>query len=131
MKFTFSSTQYIYIYMGSSYTFFKLLDLNRSNGKKKTFINANILIRISLIILHLLYFISISKPKKSVIFDSLYVSISISFSSTVVPPPWIDCRQMKGKYIYIQNFRNFLFKKKKKLCHFAKMVEEREIVKYI
>ena len=83
--------------MGSSYTFFKLLDLNRSNGKKKTFINANILIRISLIILHLLYFISISKPKKSVIFDSLYVSISISFSSTVVPPPWIDCRQKKDK----------------------------------
>ena len=83
--------------MGSSYTFFKLLDLNRSNGKKKTFINANILIRISLIILHLLYFISISKPKKSVIFDSLYISISISFSSTVVPPPWIDCRQKKEK----------------------------------
>ena len=50
--------------MGSSYTFFKLLDLNRSNDKKKTLINANILIRISLIIPHLLYFISISKPKK-------------------------------------------------------------------
>ena len=27
-----------------SYTFFKLLDLSRSNGKKKTLINANILI---------------------------------------------------------------------------------------
>ena len=83
--------------MGSSYTFFKLLDLSRSNGQKKTLINANILIRISLIIPHLLYFISISKLKKSVIFDSLYVSLSISFSSTVVPPPWIDCQKKKKK----------------------------------
>ena len=46
-----------------SYTFFKSLDLNRFNGKKNTLINANILIRISLIIPHLLYFISISKLK--------------------------------------------------------------------
>ena len=42
-----------------SYTFFKPLDLIRFNGKKKTFINANILIRISLIIPNLLYFISV------------------------------------------------------------------------
>ena len=36
---------YIYIYeMGSSYTFFKPLDLNKSNSKKKTLINTNILI---------------------------------------------------------------------------------------
>ena len=61
------------------------------------------LIKISLIIPHLLYFIFISKPKKSVILDSrslslsLYISLSISFSSTVVPPPWIDCRQKKEK----------------------------------
>ena len=75
------------------YTFFKPLDLNRSNGQKKTLINANILIRISLIMPHLLYFIFISKPKKTIIFDSFsfYVSLSISFSSTVVLPPWIDC----------------------------------------
>ena len=50
------------------YTFFKPLDLSKSNGKKKkkikTLVNANIFIRISLIIPHLLYFISISKPKK-------------------------------------------------------------------
>ena len=67
--------------MSLSYTFFKPLDLSRSNGKKKkkTLINVNILIRISLIIPHLLYFISISKPKKSVIFDSL----SIYFSSMI------------------------------------------------
>ena len=53
---------YIYIYIerererdyDSSYTFFKLLDLSRFNGKKKTIINVNILIRISLIIPHLL-----------------------------------------------------------------------------
>ena len=30
--------------MSSSYTFFKPLDLSRSNGKKKTLINDNILI---------------------------------------------------------------------------------------
>ena len=35
---------YIYIYIGSSYTFFKPLDLSRSNGKKNTLINVNILI---------------------------------------------------------------------------------------
>ena len=67
--------------MGSSYTFFKPLDLSRSNGlkkKKKTLINANILI--SLIIPHLLYFISIFKPTKSVIFDSLSLSLSLSLS---------------------------------------------------
>ena len=60
-----------------SYTFFKPLDLSRSNGKKKTLINANILIRISLIIHHLLYFISISRPKKSIIFDSLSLHFSL------------------------------------------------------
>ena len=43
-----------------SYTFSKLLDLNRSNGKKKTLINANILISISLIIPYLLHSIPIS-----------------------------------------------------------------------
>ena len=73
--------------MGSSYTFFKPLDLSRSNGQKNTLINANILIKISLIIPHLLYFISISKTKKkkNVIFDSLRFSLSLS--PTIVPPP--------------------------------------------
>ena len=61
--------------MGSSYTFFKPLDLSRSNGQKNTLINANILIRISLIIPHLLYFISITKPKKV-----LYLTLSLCFS---------------------------------------------------
>ena len=73
MAFSISIALYIYIDRWvqvtpgvtiKSYTFFKPLDLSRSNGKKKTLINANILIRISLIIPHLLYFISISKPKK-------------------------------------------------------------------
>ena len=86
--------------MSSSYTFFKPLDLSRSNGKKKTLINANILIKISLIIHHLLYFISISKPKKKVLYLTLsYVSISISFSYTVVPPPCMDCWQKKEKIL--------------------------------
>ena len=66
--------------MSSSYTFLKLLNLSRSNGKKKTLINTNILIRISLIIYNLLYFISISKPKQSVIFDSLFTFLSLSLS---------------------------------------------------
>ena len=56
-----------------SYTFFKPLDLSRSNGQKNTPINANILIKISLIISHLLYFISISKPKKKRLHLNLYI----------------------------------------------------------
>ena len=64
--------------MGLSYTFFKPLNLSRFNDKKKILINANILIKILLIILYLLYFISISKSKKSVIFDSLYLSLRFS-----------------------------------------------------
>ena len=73
-----------------SYTFFKPLDLSKSNSKKKTLINTNILIRIQLIIPHLLYLYLSLNPK---IFDSLslYVFLSISFSSTIVSPPWIDC----------------------------------------
>ena len=59
--------------------FFKPLDLSRSNNQKNTLINANIHIKISLIIPHLLYFISILKPKKSVIFDSLtFLFLSLS-----------------------------------------------------
>ena len=63
-----------------SYAFFKPLDLSISNGQKKTLINTNILIRISLIIPHLLYFISVSKPKKkkNVIFKSLTTFLSLS-----------------------------------------------------
>ena len=51
--------------MSSSYTFFKLLDLSRSNSQKNTFINVNILISISLITPYLLHSIPISKPKKT------------------------------------------------------------------
>ena len=70
--------------MSSSYTFLKLLNLSRSNGKKKTLINANILIRISLIISHLLYFISISEPQKSVY---LTLSLSTFLSLSLSPLP--------------------------------------------
>ena len=62
----------------------KPLDLSRSNSKKKILVNANILIRISLIIPHLLYFIFISKSKKSVIFDSLSLSTFLSLSLTLI-----------------------------------------------
>ena len=51
--------------MSSSYTFFKLLNLSRSNGQKKILINANILISISLVIPYLLHSIPTSKPKKT------------------------------------------------------------------
>ena len=53
------------------------MDLSRSNGQKNTLINAKILIRISLIIHHLLYFISISKLKKLL---CLTLSLSLHFS---------------------------------------------------
>ena len=39
--------------MSSSYTFFKPLNLSKSNGQKNALINANILIRISFIISYL------------------------------------------------------------------------------
>ena len=82
-----------------SYIFFKPLDLSRSNNKKMTLINANILIRILLIIPHLLYFISISKPKTMLYLTlSLYVSLSISFSSTIVDRLPAE----EGKKIYIK-----------------------------
>ena len=51
--------------MSSSYTFFKLLDLSRSNSQKNTFINVNILISITLITPYLLHSIPISKHKKT------------------------------------------------------------------
>ena len=63
-----------------SYTFSKLLDLSKSNGKKKKkLINANILIKISFIIPNLWHFILISKPKKIYMF--------LSLSSNTLPPP--------------------------------------------
>ena len=103
--------------MSSSYTFFKLLDLSRSNSQKNTFINVNILISISLITPYLLHSIPISKPKKTPpkkksiriffptvsppkkkkkkIFHYMPLYLSISFSSTALPPPLLGCRQKK------------------------------------
>ena len=100
-----------------SYTFFKPLDLNRSNGQKKTLINTIILISISLIILYLLHSIPISKPKKNTKkytylsnFFSHHFSqkkkkkkksstarLSVSFSSITLPTPPSGCRQKKRK----------------------------------
>ena len=59
----YKSCKFCEVTPGVTLTFFKPLDLSRSNGQKKTLINANILIKISLIIPYLLYFLSISKPK--------------------------------------------------------------------
>ena len=73
--------------MSSKYTFFKPLDISKKKKKtnkqtNKTLINANILIRISLIIPHLLYFISISKSKKKKKKKKkvLYLTINLCFS---------------------------------------------------
>ena len=77
-----------------SYTFFwpldlrKPLDLSRSNGKKKTLINANILTSISLIILYLLHSIRISKPNKRI---HLTFSLSLSLSLRLVFKPLSLC----------------------------------------
>ena len=102
--------------MSSSYTFFKLLDLSRSNSQKNTFINVNILISITLITPYLLHSIPISKPKKTPpkkkkytyffphrfstkkkkkIFHYMPLYLSLSFSSTALPPPPLGCRQKK------------------------------------
>ena len=67
-----------------SYTFFKPLDLSKSNGKKKTFINANIPTSISLIIPCLLHSIRISKPNKRI---HLTLSLSLSLSLRLVFTP--------------------------------------------
>ena len=59
------------------------------------------MIRITLIIFHLLYFISISKLKK-VLYLTLF--LHFSFSSIVVQPPWIDCtnfaQDLKGGWYF-------------------------------
>ena len=58
--------------------FFKPLDLSKSNKQKKTIINTNILIKISLIIPYLLYFISISKPRNIWLSFSTFLSLPLS-----------------------------------------------------
>ena len=76
----------MYIYeMGSSYTFFKPLDLSRSNGQKKILINANILTNISLIISYLLHSILISKPNEKKTSNSLSLSLRLVFNPIVFP----------------------------------------------
>ena len=67
-----------------SYTFFKPLDLNKSNGQKKTLINANILTSISLIIPYLLHSIRISRPNKR-------IHLTLSLSLRLVFKPFSLC----------------------------------------
>ena len=83
--------------MGSSYTFFKPLDLSRSDGSKKSLINANIIITISLIISYLLHSILISKPNKKKTSNSLSLStfgvqslclsVCLRLTLYIAPPP--------------------------------------------
>ena len=97
------------------------MDLSRSNSQKKTLINANILISISLIIPYLLHSIPISIPKKkntrltlslyvwskpfvsplvslSLYFLNLRFSLSISSSiAPPLPPPQVAGRIRKKK----------------------------------
>ena len=56
------------------------MDLSRSNGKKKTIINTNILTSISLIILYLLHSIRISKPNKRI-----HLTFSLSLRLVLKP----------------------------------------------
>ena len=81
--------------MGLSYTWCnsKLLDLSKSNGKKKTLINANIPTSISLIVPCLLHSIRISKPNKrihltlSLSLRLVFKPLSLRLSPFVAPPP--------------------------------------------
>ena len=73
-----------------SYTSFKLLDLSRSNGQKNALINANILIKISFIILiYSILYLSLI-PKICIFFSLLSLShpLHISLSSVALPPPF-------------------------------------------
>ena len=71
-----------------SYTFFKPLNLSISNGQKNTLINADILTRISFIIL--IYNISYLSliPKIGIFFSLLSLSypLHVSLSSIALPP---------------------------------------------
>ena len=98
-----SNLIYIYIYMRwvqvtpgvtlKSYTYFKPLDLSKSNGKKKTLINANIPTSISLIIPCLLHSIRISTPNKrihltlSLSLRLVFTPLSLRLSPFAPPPP--------------------------------------------
>ena len=60
--------------MSSSYIFFKPLDLSRSNGQKKTHVNANILIDLIYYpIFNTFLYLSLNQKKKKV-----YFSLSLS-----------------------------------------------------
>ena len=61
--------------MSSSYTFFKPLDLSRSNCQKKTLINANILIDLIYYPLFNTFYTYLLKKKK------VYISLSFSLPS--------------------------------------------------
>ena len=122
-----------------SYTFFKPLDLSRSNGQKKILINANILTNISLIISYLLHSILISKPNKKKTSNSLSLSLRLVFNPFVFPfvsvwlstlllhhcsrlPPEIkkkkktNCINVLGVFCFYCEYKSLLhhFSKKKK-----------------
>ena len=73
-----------------NYKFSKPLDLSKSNGQKNAFINVDILLRISFIIL--IYNISYLSliPKIGIFFSLLSLShpLNISLSSIALPPPF-------------------------------------------
>ena len=108
------------------------MDLSRSNSQKKTLINANILINISLIIPYLLHSIPISIPKKntcltlslyiwskpfvsplvslSLYFLNLHFSLSISSSiAPPLPPPQLANRKKNKKQTELFLFVSTLF----------------------
>ena len=73
-----------------SYTFSKPLDFSRSNGQKNVFINADILIRISFVILIYNILFLFLFPKTGIFFFLLYLShpLHVSLSSIAIPPPF-------------------------------------------
>ena len=81
--------------MGLSYTWCnsKPMDLSKSNGQKKTLINANIPTSISLIVHCLLHSIRISKPNKrihltlSLSLRLVFKPLSLRLSPFAAPPP--------------------------------------------
>ena len=66
--------------MGSSYIFFKPLDLSRSNGQKKTHVNANILIDLIYYpIFNTFLYLSLNEKK-----ESMFLSLSSKWQTVLV-----------------------------------------------
>ena len=112
--------------MGSSYTFFKPLDLSRSKiqrKKKKKNSLMLILIRISFIISYLWHSILISKPKKGYRLLSFSPPLQVSLCSLSPPLPWCSTSTAKSRAAKIN--------KSKKLVTYSRSLENSTNVHFI